>query len=75
MLAPLLRYREAWEQDLRKKGQEPPAAGQRILDLLLEKQFATVADLKSELDDGLDQDTLDTAIAQLVNDCWVEVVR
>ena len=75
VIAPLLRYREAWEQSLKKKGQEPSAAGQKILDLLLEKQFSTVADLKSELDGDLDQDTLDSTLAQLVNDCWVEVVR
>ena len=75
VLTPLLRYREAWEQSVRKKGQEPAPAGQRILDLLLEKQVASVADLKSELDGELDQDTLKSTIAQLVDDCWVDVVR
>lgn len=74
VLAPLLRYAEAWEQSVRKKGQEPSPVGQRILHLLLEKQLATVAEVKSELDGGPDGDTLNSTIAQLVDDGWIEVV-
>lgn len=74
VLAPLLRYAEAWEQSVRKKGQEPSPVGQRILHLLLEKQLATVAAVKSELDGGPDGDTLNSTIAQLVDDGWIEVV-
>ena len=75
LLAPLLRSQQAWRVHLSKAGKVPSVAGERILASLLEKQSATVGELKSELGDVLDEDTLKSTLAELVDDCWIEVVR
>ena len=75
VLAPLLRYREAWRDSVEKKGKEPSAAGERIVELLIEKSFASVGELKSELRDVLDEDTIKSTLAELLDDCWIEVVH
>jgi cupin superfamily protein len=74
LLAPLLRYAGAWRRALQEKGQEPSVAGERVLEALLEKQFATVSELKAELGSVLDEDTLESTVAELVDGCWIEVV-
>jgi len=75
MLAPLLRYREAWRDSVEKRGKEPSAAGERIVELLIEKSFASVGELKAELRDVLDEDIIKSTLAELVDDCWIEVVH
>ena len=75
LLAPLLRSRQAWRDSVEKKGKEPSAAGEAIIEALIEKNFATVSELKAELVDVLDEDTLKSTLAELVDDCWIEVVR
>lgn len=75
VLAPLLRYPGAWRRALAEKGQEPSAAGERILEALLQKKFATVGELRAELGGVLDEDTLRSTLAELMEGCWVEVVR
>jgi hypothetical protein len=75
MLAPLLRFREAWHDSVAKKGKEPSVAGDRIVGVLIEKSFATVGELKAELRDVLDEDTIKSTLAELLDDCWIEVVR
>lgn len=75
MLTPLLRYPGAWQRALKEKGQEPSEAGERILESLLEKRFATLSELKTDLGRVLDEDTLKSTVAELVDGCWIEVVR
>ena len=74
-VAPLLRSRNAWRQSQRKKGKEPSAAGETIIQCLIEKNLATVGELKAELSAVLDEDTIKSTLAELLDDCWIEVVR
>lgn len=75
MLAPLLRYREAWQDSVEKKGKEPSAAGERIVELLIEKSLVSVGELKAALHDVLDEDMIKSTLAELLDDCWIEVVH
>ena len=75
ILAPLLRSRHAWSDSVKKNGKQPSAACERIMGSLIEKNFATVGELKGELVDVLDEDTVKSTLAELVDDCWIEVVR
>ena len=75
MFAPVLRYRDAWRRSVEKKGQEPSAAVERIVDYLIEERTATFGRMKADLSGVLDEDTLKSTLAQLVDDCWIEVVR
>lgn len=75
ILASLLRHRETWRDSVKKKGKEPSEAGQRIIDALIDKNSATVGELKAEFDGVLDEDTLKSTLAELLDDCWIEVVR
>ena len=54
---------------------EPSAAGERIVRSLIEKNFATVGELKAELGAVVDEDTIKSTLADLLDDCWIEVVR
>jgi len=74
MLAPLLRSREAWSDSVKQEGKEPPVAADRIIEILLDRQLATYAELKAELGDVLDENSLKSTLAQLVDDCWIEIV-
>lgn len=75
VLAPLLRSRQAWRASLQKQGKKPSAAGEALIQSLLERNFATVADLKAELGAVLDEDMILSTVAELLDDCWIEVVR
>ena len=46
-----------------------------MIESLIEKNFATLGELKGELGAVLDEDTLKSTLAELVEDCWIEVVR
>ena len=37
--------------------------------------LATVGELKAELGGVLDEDTVKSTLAELFDDCWIEVVR
>ena len=74
LLAPLLRSRQAWRDSLADKGKQPSAAGERIIQSLIERNFATVAELKAELGAVLDENMLKSTLAKLLDDCWIEVV-
>jgi hypothetical protein len=75
MLAPLLRSRNAWRDSVAKKGKEPSVAGERIISSLIERNSATLGELKAELGGVLDEDTLQSTLEELLNDGWIEVVR
>ncbi|HZU51931.1 MAG TPA: cupin domain-containing protein [Sphingomicrobium sp.] len=75
LLAPLLRSPQAWRDSVVKKGKEPSAAGERIIDTLIAKNFATIGELKAELGDVLDEDTIKSTVAELIDDCWIELVH
>jgi len=75
MLAPLLRSRNAWRDSVAKKGKEPSVAGERIIRSLIERNSATLGELKAELGGVLDEDTLQSTLEELLNDGWIEVVR
>lgn len=75
MLAPLVRYPTAWQENLKSTGREVPAAGERIMALLVEKDWATVRDVKAELGTVFDQDIIESTLAELISECWVEVIR
>ena len=54
----------------------PSSAGERLIELLLDRNFATVGELKAELSGVLDEDTIRSTLAELVDDCWIEgIVR
>lgn len=73
-LAPLLRSRQAWRDSLRKNGKEPSAAGEQIMEALVARSLATVSELKTDLVDVLDEDTIKSTLAELLDGCWIEVV-
>lgn len=75
MFAPLLRSRHAWRNSIVKKGKEPSAPGERVIESLIARSFATLGELKAELGAVLDEDTLKSTLAELVDDCWIEVLR
>ena len=75
MLAPLLRCRQAWRDSVVKKGKEPSAAGERIIDCLIEKNFCTLGELKAQLAAVVDADTVTSTVTDLLDDCWIEMVR
>jgi hypothetical protein len=75
MLAPLLRSRHAWREGQGKQGKVPSAAGETIIQSLLEKNLATVGELNGELGAVLGEDTIKSTLAELLDDCWIEVVR
>lgn len=75
LLAPLLRSPQAWRDSQKKAGKEFPPEGEAILQSLLEKNSATVGELKAELADVLDEDRMESTLAELLDDCWIEVVR
>ena len=75
IFAPLLRSRQAWRTSVVKKGKEPSADGERVIESLIAKNSATLGELKVELGAVLDEDTLKSTLAELVDDCWIEVVR
>jgi len=75
LLASLIRNPHAWRESYTKNGKEPSPAAQQLVECLIEKQSATVGDLKAELSGVLDEDTIKSTLAELVDDCWIEVVR
>ncbi|HZU51932.1 MAG TPA: cupin domain-containing protein [Sphingomicrobium sp.] len=75
MLAPLLRSRQAWAASVNKKGKEPSPASERIVESLIERNSATIGELKAEFAGVLDEDTIKSTLAELLDDCWIEVVR
>jgi hypothetical protein len=75
VLAPLLRYRGAWRRSVEEKNEEPSPAEERVLDYLLEKRLAAFGRIKADLAVVLDEDMLKSTLAQLIDDCWIEIVR
>ena len=75
MLAPLLRYREAWRHSVEKKGAKPEPAAEAILEFLLDKQIATVGQLKAKLAGRFPGDAIVAGIEELMEGSWVEVAR
>jgi len=73
--APLLRYPGAWRRSVEKKGQEPSPEIERIIAYLLDERIATFERIKADLVGVLDEDMLKSTLAQLVEDCWIEIVR
>jgi len=74
-VAPLLRSRNAWRNSQQKKGKEPSVAGETIIQFLIERNLASVGELKAELGAVLDEDTMKSTLAELRDECWIEVVR
>lgn len=74
VLSALLRHPQAWRDSVEQSGKEPSLAAEQILQLLLEKQ-STVGELRDELSGVLDEDTIKSTLAELIDDCWIEVVR
>ena len=60
---------------LSRKEKEPSAAGETIIEALTAKNFATVGELRADLAAVLDEDTVKSTLAELLNDCWIEVIR
>lgn len=75
VLAPLLRYRDAWRDSETKKGAEPLPAAEAILDFLLDEQFATLGQVKGKLGSKFDEDTIIASLGELVDESWIEIVR
>jgi ribosomal protein L16 Arg81 hydroxylase len=75
VVAPLVRSQLAWRDSVKKSGKEPSVAGERILEALIEKRRATVGELKTELSGVLDEDIVKSTLAELFDDCWIEVIR
>ncbi len=75
VFAPLLRYPGAWRQTLEKKGEVPSPEVERTVQYLLDERMATFGRMKADLGDVLDEDNLKSTLAQLVHDCWIEIVR
>jgi hypothetical protein len=75
VLAPLLRSRKAWRASLQKQGKLPSAAGETLVQSLIDRNVASVAELKAELGAVLDEDTILSTLAELLDDCWIEVVH
>ena len=74
-VAPLLRSRNAWRNSQHKKAKEPSVAGETIIQFLIERNLASVGELKAELGAVLDEDTIKSTLAELLDECWIEVVR
>lgn len=73
--APLLRYPGAWRRSVEKKGQEPSPEIERILTYLLDERMVTFERIRADLAAVLDEDTLKSTLAELIDDCWIEIVR
>jgi hypothetical protein len=75
VLAPLVRYPTAWQDSLRSMGREPSPTGERIIAFLVENAWATAEELKAELGAVFDQDIIESTLAELISECWIEVIR
>ncbi len=75
LLAPLLRYPMAWRRSVEKKGKEPSPEVEKILAFMIENPVSTAGEIRRGIENVLDQDALNSTLAELVNDCWIEIIR
>ena len=75
MLAPLLRYSDAYSRTMKKSGKQPSPEVEKILAFMLEHPISTAGEIRRGIENVLDQDALNSTLAELVNDCWIEIIR
>ena len=75
LLAPMLRYSRAWADGVAKKGGESSPAAERVIEVLMARQRATVGEIEIAIDGAFDRDTLHSTLVELIEGCWIEIVR
>lgn len=75
LLSPLLRYADAYRRSTAKNGKQPSPEIEKILAFMLENPVSTAGEIRRGIENVLDQDALNSTLAELVNDCWIEIIR
>jgi len=73
LLAPILRYRGAWQQGAANEKPNSPET-ERILAFMIDNPLSTAGEIRRGIGDVLDQDALNAILAELVANCWIEIV-